>query len=142
MSAINKNLNLVDIPCSKRDAIDQIVNQVGEELCKDPVYSKFGLERDGTNYKYFGSDMSHWVSRNDDLRDKGRFVNACIVYYLYGSEGLKKLCARPNKIRPRDLTAQDKLIIETTLAEMPAAKGVESSFVPKSEPMDSDFCKE
>lgn len=109
----------VDTPCSPTEMIDTIVNQVGHAMATTPYYY-IGRVDGSQLFKWCGTDTSHTVSGMDGLRDKGRWVAACLLLFQYGpTEAFFKQCRKSVKRYPKELTPDQKSMIETSLAARP-----------------------
>lgn len=128
-SALSKGMSPFDKLPPDRDIIDAVVAQMFKCLKDNPVYS--ALPEDPEPYKYFGSQYSAYIS-GLELRDKGRFVDACIIAYLYGEAGVQRFCIAGRVIRPRQLEEGKRRRIEQAAAEIAASKDVDSLFEPCS----------
>lgn len=128
-SALSKGMGPFDKLPPDRDIIDAVVAQMFQVFKDNPVYSV--LPEDPEPYKYFGSQYSAYIG-GLELRDKGRFVDACIIAYLSGESGVQRYCTAGRVIRPRRLEEGKRRRIEQTAAEMAASKDVDSVFDPCS----------
>lgn len=125
----------LDQPCSDREIIDTIVNQVGELLAHKPFYY-CGQVDSSKAYKWFGSDMSRKVSSMNNLRDKGRWVDACLILYQYGQAGLDKWCGQSRKRYPPELTVDRRTRLQTSMAAMPDPEAGRFEVEPTSCPVE------
>lgn len=129
MSAISKGASSIDKMPSKRSVIDFVVSKTTSAYGGNFIYYS-GTRDMSDSYKYFGSEISTWVSSNDEIKDKGRFVEACIITYLFGERGMESMCKSSKEIRPRDYDQQKRAGIARKAAEIADAKDVVSGFVP------------
>lgn len=128
-SALSVKAKSIDRLPSDREILDFVVSQMVKAF-DSPVYYAGKRDMPTQGYKWFNSEICKGIQNSEEIVDKGRFVDACIIGYLWGGEGLKKWCVPSRLIRPRVLGAQEKIIIEKASAEIAAAKDTDSNFLP------------
>lgn len=134
-SALSHNKRPIDCLPSDRDILDYVIRETYAVLKDRPIYCAQVPGKDEC-YKYFDSDVLREVRTNELIRDYGRFIDACIIGYLYGEEGLKKYCVGSRVVYPQKL-GQDKMHrIATTAAGIADSKSVVSEFIPLTQPLD------
>lgn len=103
-----------------REVIDWCVRETGDYVAG--VYSTLVRKE---VYKWFDSDVAKAVQLRDDILDKGRFVDACIIATVYGEAAVREFCRGiPVAILPT-LSAEEKTRIKQSAAEIAAMKGKE-----------------
>lgn len=138
-SALTVQRAAMDRLPSDRVIIDQIIAEVGPVIVGNPVYCKVIPKRED-QYLYFGSAKVDWL-RSDackDVRDLGRFVDACMIAYLWGDRGLHEYCIASRLIYPQKLDDEKRQRLQTMVAEIAHSQSVESKFVPFSHDLDSN----
>lgn len=135
-SALKRKASPLDILPSDREILDQVVPQMIKAMTT-PVYYAGRRDIQNNGYKWFNSEVVTYVQSLNILVDKGRFVDACIIGYLYGGKGLAKWCVGSKVIRPRVLGQGEISQISKTAAEIAAAKDTDSSFLPTTEDLET-----
>lgn len=130
-SALIKQANPIDKLPSSRDILNNVVSQTSAAMSA-PVYYSGSL--DNETYLWFDSEMARRIQADPNVRDKRRFVEACIGAYLGGAEWLRTHCVSSKEIRPRIISDGEKQAISRTAAEIADAKSVDSKFDPASVP--------
>lgn len=103
-----------------RDVVDWCVREMGDQVVG--AYSAMARRE---FYKWFGSDVAKSVQLRNDIVDKGKFVDACIIACVYGEAAFTKFCrGLPVAILP-PISADEKTKIKQYAAEMAAMKGQE-----------------
>lgn len=108
-----------------RDLLNRVVQEMGDHVVG--VYSKVPRRE---LYKWFDSDVAKLVQSRDDIKDKGRFVDACLLAYVYGEEAVRIYCAGIKVARLPRLSDQEKDQIRSTAAAIAAIEGEELSVRP------------
>lgn len=136
-SALKKGANNFDSLPSDREIIDHVVREMSRVLIPNPIYSKVVPGVDD-RYKYFDSDVHRAVVSSEGIKDKGRFIDACIIAYLFGEVGISKWCVSGRVIYPQKLDQNKLHRIATSAAAIAAANSVESVFEPLTLPLDQE----
>lgn len=129
-TAVEQGKSDFDRTISDRDLVRNIVDQVYDHLKLHPVYST--LDPGEATYKWFGTDTSRKVQQNEDLLNKGRFVDACLLAYYLPNGGWRKYVRASRRICPQQLTESQKISIEQTAAGIADASAVVSTFTPQT----------
>jgi len=124
----------IDRLMANRRILDIVVKNVLDGFA-DGNYFYYVGDRDEKQYMWKESEVAKMIQMNDGIRDKGRFVEGCILWYLYGPNARKWL-APSREIRPRALSDGEKAIIRQTAAEMQPEKSTESQFIPTTASVD------
>lgn len=136
-SALKRGASRYDILPSDRNLIDAVVREMSKHIIANPVYSKVVPGKDDS-YKWFDSDVQRQIAGLEAIKNKGRFVDACIIAYVYGEVGMEQYCVGSRVIYPQKLD-QDKLRrIANQAAVIADSKSVESVFVPTTLPLDQE----
>jgi hypothetical protein len=130
-TAVKKDGRAIDKLASDRELIEGVVAQMYPILGPNPVYCKGGRPE---QYQWFDTEHSRKIQAREDLADKGRFVDACIIAWLWGKPGIQKFCISSRVLRPRQLTPQEMAVISQTSAEIAAAKDEDKPHVPVTPP--------
>lgn len=133
-SALRKNANSIDKLPSDRELLNEVVSQMIPAMNGNYLYSKVRIDKENS-YSWFDSEVARKVSAQAGIADKGRFVNACIIAYIWGDVGVAKWCVPSRLIRPRALTNEEILRIRNKAAEIADAKDVDSGFEPTTHPL-------
>lgn len=126
-SALRINKSPLDKLASNRDIISNVLLQMRGV---PNVYSKVQPKE---VYKFFDSEIAREIQSDDSIVDKGRYVDAMIIAYLYGPEGIGRYCVGSRVIRPSKLDPGKLARIRSKAAEIAAVESVDSAFVPGTE---------
>lgn len=127
-SVLSQNKADIDRLASDRDILNFVVAQMGQAMMGHYVY--FVGTLDPNTYRWFDSEQAKIVQGTEEIVDKRRFVEACIIGYIGGPAALNKMCRGSKLIRPRVLTETEKAAIAQKAAEIADTKDTESTFVP------------
>lgn len=129
-SALSKQARSIDKLPSDRELVDAVVSQTMEAM---GTYVYYSGKEDDLTYLWFDSEIARSIQANPDIRDKRRFVEACIGCYLGGPIWMQRYCVPSRLIRPRNFTQEQRESIAKTAAAIADAKSVDSSFQPGSD---------
>lgn len=133
-SAVTRGKDPIDKLCSDRDLVERVVAQTYPMLKLTPVYYK-QVPVEGQTYKWFNTSHCDLIRDDESIVDKGRFVDACIIAYLFGPEGLTKWCVSSRIVYPKQLEDEKLARIAKRAAEIAVTKCVDSKFIPGTEPI-------
>lgn len=133
-SVVTRGKRPIDKVCSDRDLIDHVVAEMYQIWKEHPIYCTTVPEKDAT-YTWFNASSYEAVRDDESIVDKGRFVDACIIAYIYGTDGVAKWCTSSRVVYPKQLDHQKLLRLQNQAAEMADAKCVDSEFIPCTEPI-------
>lgn len=103
-----------------REIVDWCVRETG-----DYVVGAYSTLVRKSFYKWFDSDVARFVQSRDDIADKGRFVDACIIAAVFGEAEFRDLCRSIKVARLPTLSADEKARIKQSAAESAALEGEE-----------------
>lgn len=108
---------LEELPTT-RDMVNFVVSEMGDSV--RGLYSTLAREE---CYKWFDSEVAKRVQSMDDIKDKGRFVDACLIAYGWGVEALKKYCVSKIVVGLPPLGNDEKDQMKQIASEMGATRG-------------------
>lgn len=131
--AIGQGMNEYETLPPRKELLDDVVSQMIKALYvgNDELpyfYYKGHVSGKDSNYKWFDSEIVDIIQQLPGIRNKGAWVDALLLMYLYG-ERAKGYITTLRRIQPRQLTSSEIRELRL-LAEMPAAEDVESTFDP------------
>lgn len=106
--------------------VDEVVSEMYQYLKAIPPYY---LGKRGETFGYVGTETVAEIQKMD-LRDKGKFVEACILFYLMGPSRASEMCAFRRVMHPRHLNDKEVQELKAVTSAIDESKGVESSFCP------------
>jgi len=124
----------IDKLMASRGILDIVVKNVLDAY-SDDNYLYYVGEKDKKQYMWKESEVAKMIQMNEAIRDKGRFVEGCIAWYLFG-EGARPWLSPSREIRPRALSDEEKAIIRKVAAEMQPEKSTVSHFIPTTASVD------
>lgn len=130
-SAVAQRKGPYDRLPSDRMLLDAVLQQMVGALAGRRIYCTT-VPKQGETYKYFGSDVVSAIRKQTDIMDLGRFVDACIVAYLWGDAGLARYCVGSKVVYPQKLDDEKLARIVKKAAEIADSESVESKFIPTS----------
>lgn len=136
-SALRTKASTIDDIPSDREILDNVVLQMVKIMAPNFVYYVGRRNIDANGYRWFDSEVARRIHEEPLIKDKGRFVDACIIGYLYGGRGIQKFCRSSRIIRPRVIAAQESTQISKTAAAIAAAKDTDSKFLPTTLPLEN-----
>lgn len=112
---LSKELGQFDFLPDNSNLLSAIVREMFDTV--QGVYSRL-VPPPEHQYKWYGTDVVAEIQSMDDIRDKGRFVDACMIAYLFGSEGISRYCQASRVMYPASLPQEGKAAIAKVVSEM------------------------
>lgn len=134
-SAIRQDAEPFDELPSTRVLLDDVVSQMIDSFNFDGTtwvpyyYYKGHVNGKEQNYCWYDSEIVRRIHANEQVKNKGAWVEALLLFYLKG-EGAFKDLTLSRKIKPRRISEIEIRKIREHQAGMPAAKDVQSKFDP------------
>lgn len=100
---------------TENEAVNYVLMQMAKIVFEQgPLYSKL-VPGTGAKHLFFGQSGLDMVQAVE-LKDKGRFIDACLIAYLLGPKGVAEFCTAGRVLYPRRLTDQEMTDVSRQVA--------------------------